>query len=138
MLCKKRSDQKLCQRCEREVRDLEKKSNLKVFICLHLLLFLYSLESVCSKMAAKQEMFSFQFFLFYGLVLFLLFFYALAWQRVLKYLPLTVAYANKGITIVWGIIWGAVLFHETISLTTIIGGIIILAGIYLVVTNNEH
>ncbi|MGN0334202.1 MAG: EamA family transporter [Lachnospiraceae bacterium] len=117
---------------------MEKKSNLKVFMFLHLLLFMYSLESVCSKMAAQQELFSFKFFLFYGLVLFLLFFYALAWQRVLKYLPLTVAYANKGITIVWGVIWGAILFHETITLKTIIGGIIILAGIYMVVTNNEH
>lgn len=117
---------------------MEKKSGWKVILCLHILLFIYSLESVCSKMAASQEMFSFPFFLFYGLVLFLLFFYALAWQRILKYMPLTVAYANKGITIIWGMLWGAVLFHETITLKTIIGGVIILAGIYMVVTNNEH
>lgn len=117
---------------------MEKKSGWKVILCLHILLFIYSLESVCSKMAASQEMFSFSFFLFYGLVLFLLFFYALAWQRILKYMSLTVAYANKGITIIWGMIWGALLFHETISLKTIIGGAVILAGIYMVVTNNEH
>ena len=53
-------------------------------------------------------------------------------------MPLTVAYANKGITIIWGMIWGAVLFKEVITLKTIIGGVIILIGIYLVVTNNEH
>ena len=117
---------------------MEKKTNWKVILCLHLILFLYSLESVCSKMAAKQEMFSFKFFLFYGLVLFFLFFYALAWQRILKYMPLTVAYANKGITIIWGMIWGAILFNETITLKTIIGAVIILIGIYMVVTNNEH
>jgi len=117
---------------------LENKTNWKVVLCLHLLLFVYSLESVCSKMAAKQEMFSFKFFLFYGLVLFLLFFYALAWQRILKYMPLTVAYANKGITIIWGMVWGALLFQEAITLKTVIGGVIILIGIYLVVTNNEH
>lgn len=117
---------------------LENKTNWKVVLCLHLLLFVYSMESVCSKMAAKQEMFSFKFFLFYGLVLFLLFFYALAWQRILKYMPLTVAYANKGITIIWGMVWGALLFQEAITLKTVIGGVIILIGIYLVVTNNEH
>lgn len=117
---------------------MEKKTTWKVILCLHLILFLYSLESVCSKMAAAQEMFSFKFFLFYGLVLFFLFFYALAWQRILKYMPLTVAYANKGITIIWGMIWGAVLFGEQITLKTIIGGVIILVGIYMVVTNNEH
>jgi multidrug transporter EmrE-like cation transporter len=121
-----------------EGKILEKKTSWKVIAALHLLLVLYSFESVCSKMASQQEMFSFKFFLFYGLVLFLLFFYALAWQRILKYMPLTVAYANKGITIVWGIIWGALLFHEAITIKTIIGGVIILIGIYLVVTNNEH
>lgn len=117
---------------------MEKKTSWKVLLSLHLLLFVYSLESVCSKFASKQELFSFKFFMFYGLVLFLLFIYALVWQRILKYMPLTVAYANKGITIVWGIFWGAILFHETITLKTIIGGVIILIGIYLVVTNNEH
>ena len=123
---------------EREDFILEKKTTWKVILCLHLILFLYSLESVCSKMAAAQEMFSFKFFLFYGLVLFFLFFYALAWQRILKYMPLTVAYANKGITIIWGMIWGAILFKEMITLKTIIGGAIILVGIFMVVTNNEH
>ena len=117
---------------------MEKKTTWKVILCLHLILFLYSLESVCSKMAASQEMFSFKFFLFYGLVLFFLFFYALAWQRILKYMPLTVAYANKGITIVWGMIWGAVLFNGAITLKTVIGAVIILVGIFMVVTNNEH
>ena len=117
---------------------MEKKTNWKVILCLHVLLFVYSLESVCSKTAAAQEMFSFKFFLFYGLVLFLLFFYALAWQRILKYMPLTVAYANKGITIIWGMFWGAELFKEAITLKTIIGAVIILIGIYMVVTNNEH
>lgn len=117
---------------------MEKKTGWKVFVCLHLLLFMYSLESVCSKTAAAQEMFSFKFFLFYGLVLFLLLIYALAWQRILKYMPLTVAYANKGITIVWGMIWGALLFHEAITVKTVIGGVIILIGIYMVVTNNEQ
>jgi drug/metabolite transporter (DMT)-like permease len=123
---------------EREDLILEKKTTWKVILCLHLILFLYSLESVCSKMAAAQEMFSFKFFLFYGLVLFFLFFYALAWQRILKYMPLTVAYANKGITIIWGMIWGAVLFNEAITLKTVIGAAIILVGIFMVVTNNEH
>ena len=117
---------------------MEKKTTWKVILCLHLILFLYSLESVCSKMAATQEMFSFKFFLFYGVVLFFLFFYALAWLRILMYMPLTVAYANKGINIVWGMICGAVLFHEAITLKTIIGGVIILAGIFMVGTNNEH
>lgn len=117
---------------------MEKKTSWKVILCLHVLLFIYSIESVCSKMAAAQELFSFKFFLFYGIVLFLLFVYALAWQRILKYMPLTVAYANKGVTMIWGMIWGAVIFQEQITIKTIIGAAIILVGIFMVVTNNEQ
>ncbi len=53
-------------------------------------------------------------------------------------MPLTVAYANKGVTIIWGMIWGALMFHETITWKTLVGGAIILVGIYMVVTNNEQ
>ena len=58
-------------------------------------------------------------------------------RRIVDFLS-GVAYANKGITIIWGMIWGALLFKEAITLKTIIGAVIILIGIYMVVTNNEH
>ena len=33
--------------------------------------------------------------------------YAAGWQQVIKHLPLTTAYANKAVTVVWGILAGS-------------------------------
>ena len=51
------------------------------------------------------------------------------WQQVLKRLDLSVAFANKGITIIWGILWGILLFGEKITFGMVIGAIIVIAGI---------
>ena len=63
--------------------------------------------------------------------------YALLWQQSLKTVSLTSAYANKGVVIVWGLIWGIFFFQEVLKWNMVIGGIIIILGIYLVVSENE-
>ena len=63
--------------------------------------------------------------------------YALVWQKVLKRIPLVVAYANKAVTVIWGLIWGAMLFQEQISICNIVGALIIIGGVYLVITGEE-
>ena len=63
--------------------------------------------------------------------------YAFVWQQILHYLPLTFAYANKGVSLVWGMIWGALFFQEKITWNMILGAAVIFFGIYLVVTSNE-
>ena len=88
------------------------KSKLKVLFALHLMLMIYSMSGICSKMASQQDFLSFKFCLFYAIIIFLLGFYAIGWQQIIKRLPLTTAFANKAVTVVWGIIWGAVFFHE--------------------------
>ena len=62
--------------------------------------------------------------------------YAIVWQQIIKKLPLTVAYANKAITVVWGILWGILFFDESISFFKILGAMIIIAGIVLYVTSD--
>lgn len=74
-----------------------------------------------------------EFILFYGIVLFDLFLYAIVWQRVLKRIPLVTAYANKGVTVIWGLIWGMLVFKEKITTCNIIGAMVIIVGIYMVV-----
>lgn len=98
---------------------------------LHILLVVYSISSVLSKFAGQFELLSPQFFLFYLIVLVLLCLYALGWQQVLKRMPLTQAFANKAITVVWGIIWGVLFFGETISLGKCIAALLIIFGILL-------
>lgn len=110
---------------------------IKPYLFLNLILFLYSMGGVCSKIAAGKEFLSFEFVLFYCFVLLILAFYAILWQQMLKIVPLNIAYANKAITLVWGMLWGALLFKETISISNIIGAVIVLSGVLLMVTGGE-
>ena len=57
--------------------------------------------------------------------------YAVGWQQILKRMPLFMAYSGKAVVVLWGILWGALLFHETISVRKIIGAVIIMSGIVL-------
>ena len=75
---------------------------------------------------------------FYGLVVGILGFYAIAWQQVLKHLPLITTYANKAVTTIWGLIWGFLIFGEQITIQKIIGAVVVIFGVYLVVAGDEE
>lgn len=107
------------------------------FILLHVILCIYSVGSVFSKFASKQVFLSVKFLLFYGLVIFILFVYAILWQQVLKKISVTTAFANKSVVVIWGMIWGNILLGEKITINMIIGAVIIFGGVYLVVSENE-
>lgn len=113
------------------------KERVKYYILLHIVLVLYSMGGICSKLAAEQTFLSFKFILFYGILLLNLAVYALLWQQILKRLPLVTAYANKAVTVIWGMLWGYLFFQEQIRLQQILGGLIIIAGVYFVVTEKE-
>lgn len=114
------------------------KSGYKYIIILHILLGVYSLTGVASKFAAGEEFMSFKFILFYGLSLLGLFIYAFVWQQIIKHMPLITAYANKGVTVIWGILWGYFIFSEEITIRKILGAFIIIAGIVLIVTADKE
>ena len=80
---------------------------------------------------------SISFLFWFGLVFVIMFGYAIIWQQILKRMPLTVAYANKPVTMVWGMIWGALIFKERITWNMILGAVIIFLGIYMVVSDHE-
>lgn len=114
------------------------KTDKRVFLALHLLLLFYSLSSVLSKLAAAQPFLSFQFFLCYGGMFVILVLYALGWQQILKRLPLTVAFANKAVTLVWSMVFGALLFHEQIRLNQVIGCTLAVIGVVLFVQPEQE
>ena len=107
------------------------------YLFLHLILFFYSIGSVFSKLASKQEFGTFKFIMYYIIVLAILFVYAILWQQILKKLPITTVFANKAIVVVWGMIFGKLFFNENININMIIGSIVIFIGIYLVVSKSE-
>lgn len=117
---------------------LEKNSGkLKYFLAMHAILLLYSFSSVCSKAASGEAFLSFKFILFYGGIIAILGVYAIVWQQILKHIPLTTAFCNKAICIVWGIVWGLVIFGETIKWNQIVGAVIVILGVIIVVKADE-
>ncbi len=107
------------------------RSKLKVIFLLHLLLVVYSLSGILSKKAGGEAFLSPRFCLFYGGVILLLALYALCWQQIIKRLPLTTAFANKAVTVVWGIIWGALFFRESVTPGKVIGAAVVVVGVVL-------
>ncbi len=107
-------------------------------ILLHIIMMIYSVSSICSKLASEADFLSMKFIINYGLVIFILFIYAVLWQQVLKKMPLTTAYANKAVVIIWGLVWGKLIFGEDITLKKILGSIIIMIGVGLVVTCKDE
>ncbi len=102
-----------------------------VLITLHVLLLIYSASGLFSKSASMEQFGSVSFFLFYVGMLFVLGIYAIGWQQILKRLPLTVAFANKAVTVIWGMLWGAVFFNESITFPMIIGATVVMIGVVL-------
>ena len=113
-------------------------NKIRSFIILHIILALFSVSAVFSKLAAMEESLSLKWMVFYGAVLFIMFIYAIAWQQIIKQMPIVTAYANKAVTVIWGIVWGLIIFRENITAPKVIGAVIIIAGVYLVVTGDEY
>lgn len=109
----------------------------KTYALLYLGIVIYSLASVFSKIAAGYCIFSFNWFFFYGLGIIAMCVYAIIWQQILKYIPLTTAYANRAVVTVLGLLWGVVFFGEKISLRIIMGAIITVVGV-VVITGDEY
>ena len=108
-----------------------------VLIVLHVMLAVWSCTDVLSKYAAGAEFFSTAFFVMWAGVLVLMGVYALGWQQVIRRMPLATAFANKAITIVWGLFWGVALFGESVTPGKVVGAVLVVAGIVLFVFSDE-
>lgn len=118
---------------------MKKNSRVGAFVLLHALLLIYSLDGIMSKLAGTVPFMSFKFILYYGILIFVLGVYAIGWQQVIKRLPLTTAFANKAVTVVWGIIWGSIIFKEQITPGKVAGALLVIVGvvIYAIVDGQE-
>lgn len=101
------------------------------YLLLHLLLVIYSLNGICSKLASQHPFLSWKFILLYGCGIVFLGIYAIGWQQVIKRLPLTTAYANRAVTVAWGIVWGVLIFKEPLNVPKTLGALVVLIGVAL-------
>ena len=68
----------------------------------------------------------------YGLEICILGVYAILWQQIIKKFEISVAYANRAMSLLWSIVWAIVFFGEQITLKNIIGVIIVIIGTIIV------
>ena len=115
---------------------MPKKIPLKYFLILQLMLMVFSLALALVKAAAEAwnrgGFWSWPVITALGGSVLLLALYAFGWQQILKRLPLTVAYFNKGLVVFWGLAWAVLLFGETLTFFNILGTAVIFAGLVLV------
>ena len=113
------------------------KPRIASLLILHLGVLIYSVSAVFMKTASGFPPFSPRFFLYYGLSLLALFLYALVWQQTLRRFPLGTAYINRSASAVWSLLFGLLFFSETITIKHLAGILVILAGMFMVVRDDE-
>jgi len=117
--------------------DAKRKTSHRNMLWLHLNILLYSAVGVLSKLAAnaanEQGLFSWAVAGYTAVMLVVLAVYAFFYQKLIKVMDLTVAYANRSILTMWTLVWAALFFHEPITAGNLAGSALIAGGIWLVV-----
>ena len=93
--------------------------------------FVYACTSIFTKMASRQEMLSWPYLLWIMGAVGVMGVYALLWQQVIAKMPLSTAYMFKGTSLVFVLLFSALLFGEAITMNNVIGSVIIIWGIVL-------
>lgn len=112
---------------------MKSSSNLTVcsVVILLLVYLFYSTVSIATKFTSLQEFLSLRYFLGLSVVVAMLGVYAVIWQQVLKRIELTTAYMFKGISLIFVLMFSALIFNETITVWNIAGASLIVGGIVL-------
>ncbi len=111
----------------------------RAFLLLHATLLIYSMASICAKLSSNQLNLENNTgaLLFLALEFLALAAYSLLWQLVLRRMPLNVAYSSKALSTLWTWLLCFILLHESITPGKAVGIVLVLAGVYLVVTDHE-
>ena len=111
---------------------------IKYFVLLIVGLLFYSFTSIFSKLASYENFLSIKYLLFYSLIVFFLFIYAIIWQQVLRHIDLSIAMSFKPLVLIFNFIWSIFLFNEKITTNVFIGFIVIFIGIMILVNNSNN
>ena len=106
-----------------------KKTTLIDIVLLEVSVVVYSLSTVAANMASKQEFLSLKYILFFGLDFCILGVYAILWQQVIKKFQLSIAYANKAVTLLWSMLWNFIIFSQGITPGKVAGVLLVMVGV---------
>lgn len=118
-------------------KEKSKKNLIKNIVILQVIIMIYTLSTVAAKFASGQEFLSINFIIFYGVEILILGIYAIAWQQIIKKFDISIAYANKAMSLLWSLVWAIVFFGESITINNIIGVIIVIIGTIIVNGDND-
>ena len=118
-------------------KQVKKRITLKDILLLQGVVIIYTMSGVAAKFASSNDFLSFKFILFYGTEICILGIYALLWQQIIKKIDLSVAYANRAMSLLWSMVWAILFFHESITLQNIVGVFIVLIGT-MIVNSDEN
>lgn len=108
----------------------------KDYIQLHLNICLFSFTGIFTKMAAlaynENGIYNWKLYLFLFLMVLNCFIYAITWQKAITKFDLSTAYANKSVYLIWSQIWAVFIFKENLTVTNIIGLLVVFVGVLVV------
>ena len=106
-----------------------KKIRLIDIIMLQSAVMIYSLSTLAANFASQYDFLSPKYILFFGLDFVILAIYAIVWQQIIKRFQLSIAYANKALTLMWSMLWNFLILSQGITVKKVIGVIIVVAGV---------
>ena len=91
----------------------------------------YACTSIFTKMASRQKMLSWPYLLWIAGAIGVMGVYAILWQQVIKWMPLSTAYMFKGTSLIFILLISGLMLGEAITINNVIGSVIIILGIAL-------
>lgn len=114
-----------------------KKIGWKQIFLLQAIIIIYTISSIMAKFASAGETLE-KMILFFGLDLLFLGIYAVCWQQMIKIFPLSVAYANRAMALLWSAVWAKIIFGEQISLKQMGGIVLVILGTMVINTEKQE
>ena len=107
----------------------KKKLGIVDLLQLQSAVVVYSLSTVAANLASKHDFLSWGYILYFGLEFVILAAYALIWQQMIKKFQLSIAYANKALTLMWSMVWNFIIFHNGITPFKVVGVVLVVIGV---------
>ncbi len=108
---------------------MKKKIGIVDILQIQSAVVIYSLSTVAANLASKHAFLSFKYILFFGLEFVILGIYAIVWQQMIKKFQLSIAYANKALTLMWSMLWNFVIFSQGITPWKVVGVVLVVIGV---------
>ena len=113
-----------------------KKFRILFLLFIQLVVLISSVSGIFTKLITNVPIFSIRFIIYYLALIISSSIFAIAWQQILKKMPLNAAYANKSVAVIWGLIFGRIFFNENITAFKITGSVMVIIGLILVVKDD--